>query len=300
MEEDNAGDVAATLLVQLQGWSAGLVEALPRIGVALVVLALAVLAVAIGRSVIARLGRRLRPNLVEVLQLLLSVGVWLVFGLVALTIVFPSITPGSALATLGLGSVAIGFAFKETFENFLAGILILLREPFKIGDFVECDSVEGQIERITIRDTRLRQTDGQLVVVPNHDLFHNPVVVRTDRDLRRAAITVGVAYGEDVDAAREVIADAIRAVDSVRDDVHDVQVFAKAFASSSIDFEVAWWTGSTPLDIRSSRDQVVAAIKRALDESGIEIPFPYRTLTFKEPLALGREGQDGDRREAAE
>ena len=299
--EDETGteDVAATLMEQLTGWYEGLIEALPRIGVAVAVLLLGWIVAKVGHALVRRVGRRMRQNLVEVLQLLISVGVWLVFGLIALTIVFPSITPGSALATLGLGSVAIGFAFKDTFENFLAGILILLREPFKIGDFVECDGLEGKIESITIRDTRIRQTDGQLVVMPNHELFQNPVIVRTDQDLRRTSIIVGVAYGEDVDQSRDVIRHAIETVDSVRNDVKDVQVFAKEFNSSSIDFEVAWWTGSTPLDIRSSRDQVVAAIKRALDEAGIEIPFPYRTLTFKEPLALDR-GEEEGRREAAE
>ncbi len=287
-------EIAATLGEQLSGWSEAAVEAAPRVGVALVILLITWLLVRIMRLGLGRLARRMRPNLVEVLQLLASVGLYLLGGLIAMTVVFPSITPGSALATLGLGSVAIGFAFKDTFENFLAGILILFREPFRIGDFVEVDGIDGQIEQITIRDSRIRQTDGQLVVVPNHTLFQNPVIVRTDKDLRRTSIIVGVAYGEDVDASRTVIHDAVVAVDSVRDDVHDVQVFAREFNSSSIDFEVAWWTGSLPIDIRASRDQVVAAVKRALDEEGIEIPFPYRTLTFKEPLALSRQDGGGE------
>ena len=289
MEEE---EIAETLGEQLAGWAAAAVEAAPRVGVALLVLLITWLLVRAMRSGLARVGRRMRPNLVEVLQLVASVGIYFLGGLVALTIVFPTITPGSALTTLGLGSVAIGFAFKDTFENFLAGILILFREPFRIGDFVECDGVEGRIEQITIRDSRIRQVDGQLVVVPNHELFRNPVVVRTDKELRRTSITVGVAYGEDVDESRRVIHDAVIAVNSVRDDVHDVQVFAREFNSSSLDFEVAWWTGSQPVDIRASRDQVVGAVKRALDEAGIEIPFPYRTLTFKEPLPLAR-GEEG-------
>ncbi|WP_425092133.1 mechanosensitive ion channel family protein [Tropicimonas sp. S265A] len=215
-----------------------------------------------------------------------SVVFWLVGSLIALTIVFPTITPSNALTTLGLGSVAIGFAFKDTFENFLAGILILLREPFRIGDHIECESVEGQIEVITIRDTHIRQTDGQLVVMPNAQLFHNPVTVRTNRELRRTSIICGVAYHENVDEARDVISEAVRSVDMVRDDVRDIQVFAKSFGSSSIDFEVTWWTGSRPVDIRASRDKVVAAVKGALDSEGIEIPFPYRTLTMNEPLEI--------------
>ncbi|WP_410482373.1 mechanosensitive ion channel family protein [Ovoidimarina sediminis] len=238
--------------------------------------------------VIRRFGSRLRfrRNLVDVLTLIAKTGTWLAGLLIAMTILFPTITPGHALTTLGLGSVAIGFAFKDTFENFLAGILILLREPFRISDFVECEGIEGQIEEITIRDTRIRRTDGQLVVMPNHELFQNPVVVRTDRDIRRTTVICGVAYDEDVDAARGVIRDAVVAVDSVRDDVRDVEVYALAFGASSIDFEITWWTGSRPSDIRASRDQVVAAVKRALDDAGIEIPFPYQTLTFKEPLPI--------------
>ena len=215
---------------------------------ALAIVLLVWLMVRLLRSVVARIGRRarFRKNLVEVLQMVTSTVAWFTGGLIALTVVFPSITPGGALTTLGLGSVAIGFAFKDTFENFLAGILILLREPFQIGDFIECEALEGRVEAITIRDTRIRQTDGQLVVMPNHALFQNPVTVRTDLELRRVTIIVGVAYGEDVDASREVIHDAVIRLDSVRDDVHDVQVFAQAFGSSSIDFEVAWWTGLHP------------------------------------------------------
>ncbi|MEO1788735.1 MAG: mechanosensitive ion channel family protein [Pseudomonadota bacterium] len=290
-------DVTKTLLARARALADGVVALAPQLLIALIALSLT-WAISVGmRYMIRRVGTRLnlRRNLVDVLILIAKTGIWVAGVLIALTIVFPTITPARALTTLGLGSVAVGLAFKDTFENFLAGILILLREPFAIGDFVECEGIEGQIEEITIRDTRIRRTDGQLVVMPNHALFQNPVVVRTNRDVRRTTIICGVAYGEDVDAARAVIHDAVVAVDTVRDDVRDVQVFAHAFGSSSIDFEITWWTGSRPVDIRTSRDQVVAAVKRALDEAGIEIPFPYQTLTFKEPLPIRRmSSQDGD------
>ncbi len=281
-------DVTTTLTVTLSDYVTKFVEAAPRLAVALALLLMTWAVASFLKLVIRRLGARfrLRRNLINVLAMMAGVGLWLIGSLIALTVVFPSITPGKALTTLGLGSVAIGFAFKDTFENFLAGILILLREPFRINDYIECEDIEGQVEDITIRDTHIRQTDGQLVVVPNHMLFQNAVVVRTDRDLRRTTIICGVAYGEDVDVARGVIQDAVTAVDTVRDDIKDVQVFAQAFGASSIDFEVTWWTGSRPIDIRTSRDQVVAAVKSALDDAGIEIPFPYRTLTFKEPLKM--------------
>jgi len=277
-------DVPVPLMNQLAEYWSGFWKLLPQLALSLVVL-LVVWAVAKGaRWLIGRLlsRARMRRSLIEVFQMIASTGIWLLGSLVAMTIVFPSLTPAKALTALGLGSVAIGFAFKDVFENFLAGLLILLREPFKLDDFIECVDVEGVVEEITIRDTHIRQTDGQLVVMPNAMLFKNPVTVRTSQNLRRAEITVGVAYDVDVDAARDVIHEAVVAVDMVRDDVRDVQVFAKEFGASSIDFQVTWWTGSRPVDIRASRDQVVAAVKRALDDAEMEIPFPYRTLTFKD------------------
>ena len=294
----NHASLVDVLVKTLNTYLEGAVRAAPRIALAVVLILLTWLIVMLIRVAISKVGGRvrLRQNLIDVFKLMAGTTIWLVGILVALAVVFPSITPGKALTTLGLGSVAIGFAFKDTFENFLAGILILMREPFSIGDFIEVDGNEGQIEDITIRDSRVRMTDGQLIVMPNHTLFSNPVTVRTNRQLRRTTVICGVAYKEDVDKAREVIREAVKAVETVRDDVKDVQIFAQAFGASSIDFEVTWWTGSKPVDIRASRDQVVGAVKRALDDAGIEIPFPYRTMTFDEPLRIEtvEAARDGD------
>jgi len=224
-----------------------------------------------------------RKSLSELLRKLVYLGVWIIGILIASMILFPSLTPAKVLTALGLGSIAIGFAFKDIFENFLAGILILFREPFRLDDFIEVSDLEGYVEDITIRDTHIRQTDGQRVVIPNSVLFKNPVTVRTDQDLRRVTLMCGIAYGEEVGTARDVIRQSLDDLETVNQE-KPIQVFAQGFGASSIDFEVTWWTGSRPVEIRKSKDQVVAAIKKALDQADIEIPFPYRTLTFKEPL----------------
>lgn len=285
---------------KLNGYVESFWAMLPQIIAALVFLVFVWLVVTLVRFILPRVLRRarMRQALIDVSTMLATVLLWFLGLLIAATIMFPTITPGRALTALGVGGIAIGLAFKDTFENFFAGVLVLIREPFSKGDFIECEGVEGQVERVTIRDTRIRQTDGQLVVTPNGFLFKNPVTVRTSDDLRRTTIICGVAYGEDVDHARDVISDAVKSVDSVRNDVKDVQIFAQEFADSSINFEVTWWTGSTPLDIRQSRDKVVAAVKRALDDAGIEIPFPYRTLTFSEPLSLHK-GSDEKTKDAS-
>lgn len=258
----------------------------PRIAGALLALVLTWGLARVASYAIGRTGPRVfrRSALVEVLQMLSGAAIWVGGILIAATIVFPSVRPEDLLAALGLGSVAIGFAFKDIFENFFAGILILFREPFRIGDHINCDDVEGAVERIEVRETRVRRTDGQLIVVPNSSIFKKPVTVRTNQEYRRTSLICGVDYEADADRAREVILEAVRHVDSVRDDVRDVQVFACAFGASSIDFEVAWWTGSLPVDIRASRDEVVRAVKRALDREGITIPYPQRTVTFRTPI----------------
>lgn len=227
----------------------------------------------------------LRDSLQDLFEKVATTVTWALGLMVATAVVFPEFTPSKILTVLGLGSVAIGFAFKDVFENFLAGVLILLREPFRLHDFIEVNGYQGRVEEVTIRDTHIRQSDGQRVVLPNGILFKNPVTVVTDKDIRRTTISAGVGYAEDVDRARQVIAEAVAAGKTVLKD-KPIQIFAKEFGASSVDYEVTWWTGSTPKDIRESRDEVISLVKSALDREDIEIPFPYRTLTFAESLPI--------------
>jgi len=117
------------------------------------------------------------------------------------------------------------------------------------------------------------------VLIPNSKIFKNIVNVETNWPARRYSIIAGIAYQEDADRGREVIQAAVEGCESVKAD-RGVQVFANEFAASSVNYEVAYWAGPTPLDRRQSMDEVIRAIKRALDKEGIEIPYPYRTLVF--------------------
>lgn len=279
------------LIAQLREITRASIELLPQIAVALIVILLTAGLSKLTRSITRRGFKRtkLRKSLKELFTLLISIFVWVLGIMIAAVIMFPGLTPASMLAGLGIGSVAIGFAFKDVFENFLAGIIILFRREMRIGDYIECEDIEGQVDQIAIRESHIRQTDGQLVIVPNSILFKNPVTVRTSLEKRRVTVICGVAYDVDLAEARSVIEKAVEACDTVEQDEKPIQVFAKEFGDSSINFEVTWWTGSKPVDVRSSRDQVISSIKLALDAANIEIPFPYRTLTFKEPLPVRQE-----------
>jgi len=228
-----------------------------------------------------------RESVKELILRLIGILVTVLGLLLAAIVLFPGLTPSKALGGLGLVSIAVGLAFKDIFENFFAGILILWRFPFERGDFIECEGIVGRVERVLVRMTYIRLTTGELVVVPNAFLFKNPVMVLTSLDVRRVTVMAGVAYDVDVPTAVRVITEAVESCESVATE-RPVQIFPQGFGESSIDIEVTWWTGATPLDVRRSRAEIVIAVKAALDAAGLEIPFPYRTLTFKEPLPVER------------
>ncbi len=282
-------DFLAILIERLQEMVAGFVRTLPQLAIALVVLTAAWAAAMLVRRCVARLARRtkLRKSLTQLLVTLAGVLVWIVGIMIAFAVILPGVNAGTVLAVLGLGSVALGFAFKDIFENFLAGVLIMARKKMRMGDLIECEGVEGRVELITLRETYLRRLDNQLTIVPNSFLFQNPVRIVTDMPLRRHEIVVGVDYGTDLDRAAEVIAGAVRSAASVEAS-RPVEVFAREFNESSIDFTVRWWSGSKALEMHQSRDAVIRGVKRSLDGAGIVIPFPQVTSTFDGPLRVER------------
>ncbi|MEO6064908.1 MAG: mechanosensitive ion channel family protein [Lysobacterales bacterium] len=285
-------DFVGILLDRTDELLTGFIRILPQLGIALFVFLATWGAARIARRAVHELLGRgdFRQTLVGLFETLAGVLIWMVGVMIASSIIFPGITPANLLAVLGLGSVAVGFAFKDIFENFLAGILIMLRKKVNIGDVIECETVEGRVEQITLRDTYLRHLSNELVLVPNAYLFKNPLKILTDSPFRRHEVVVGVAYDVNLDEAVRVITNAVARVEVV-DSERPVEVFAKEFGDSSINFLVRWWAGSAPVQAHASRDKVVRGIKRALDEAGMEIPFPQRTLWFREALKLDRPAQ---------
>ena len=287
---DTTVNAVGTLRAQIVDMIEGVVALLPNLLIALVILLITWLVARYALKIADALTGKthVRPSLRQLIETLVKLAIWLVGIMIALTILMPGITPASLVAGLGIGAVAIGFAFQDVFENFLAGILIMIREKMRIGDVIECEGIAGKVERITLRETYVTALSGELTVVPNAMLFKNPVKILTDQKLRRHEVVAGVSYDTDLEEARAVIRRAVEGVELV-DKSKTIDVFATEFNSSSIDFLVRWWADSTPRGMWESKDAVVRAIKASLDEAGIEIPFPYVTHTFKERVPLGSE-----------
>ncbi|MFK8183383.1 MAG: mechanosensitive ion channel family protein [Phormidesmis sp.] len=211
--------------------------------------------------------------------------------LIAATIIFPSFNPADALAALGIGGVAIGFAFKDILQNFLAGILILLTEPFQLDDQIVFGSYEGTVEHIETRATTIRTYDGRRVVIPNSELFTNAVTVNTAYERRRLQYDIGIGYGDDIAKAKEVILETLRSADDVlADPVPEALVVA--LADSTINIRARWWVEPPRRsDVVASTDWVLENVCNALVKAGIDLPFPTQQVLFHDQT----EETDGDR-----
>lgn len=193
------------------------------------------------------------------------------------------------LGALGVVGIALAFAFQNILENFIAGILILLRRPIRIGEQVALLDTEGTVADINLRTVIVRQVDGKLVFVPNAAILNNPIVNYTREGARRTTLDVGVAYHTDLDRAQQVILDAVRSVDGVLANPPP-EAFVHTFGSSSIDFAVRYWHQPTIAVEWAVRDAVARDLKREFDRSGIQIPFPQRVLWAPEGLRVQTTG----------
>ena len=272
----------------------GLVAAIPSIAVALVLFGGFLLVAAVVKGVAARLTEaRLHAHRnAGVAVGRLAQGFVIFLGLlVALSVALPTFRPGDVVQVLGIGSVAIGFAFRDILQNFLAGILLLVTQPFRIGDQIVASSYEGTVEDIQTRATFIRTYDGRRVVVPNADLFTDTVVVNTAFEHRRLEYDIGIGYGDDVDRARGLILEAVRGTEGVLDEPAP-DVLLMEFAPSSVSLRARWWIAPPKrADALAARDKVLTAVKNQLTSHGIDLPFPTQQVLFHDQT----EDSDGDR-----
>ncbi len=278
---------------KIQGMLNGFIVMLPNLVLAVIVFAIFFFGARWFKFLVKRLTRRHRQarNLGMVLGRLAQ-GIIILIGLfVALSVVIPTFKAGDLVQLLGISGVAIGFAFRDILQNFLAGILILLTEPFQINDQIAFKGFEGTVEDIQTRATTIRTYDGRRIVIPNSELFTNSVTVNTAFEHRRLEYDVGIGYGDDIEEAKQLMLEAIDSVNEVlKDPAPDVLVME--LAESTVNIRARWWIAPPRrADDLYSRDKVLTAIKNKLTANGIDMPFPTRQILFHDQT----EDTDGDR-----
>lgn len=211
--------------------------------------------------------------------------------LVSLSVALPSFQPGAVIRVLGIGSVAIGFAFRDILQNFLAGILLLMTQPFRIGDQIVAKSHEGTVEDIQTRATFIRTYVGRWVVIPNADLFTDTAVVHTAFHCRRLEYDIGIGYGDDVEKARGIILKALRAIDGFLA-APAPDVLLTDLAGASVNLPARWWIAPPErADALDARHRVLSAVKALLAAEGIDLPFPTQQILWHDQTEM----TDGDR-----
>ncbi|MFA9446887.1 mechanosensitive ion channel family protein [Egicoccus sp. AB-alg6-2] len=263
----------------LQALAEGFVARLPLIALALVLFFAGLLLVRwVLRGVERALQSRRADRTVQGLAIQLArVVLVLLVTLYALSVAGVQI--GAVLAGLGLAGLALAFALQNILENFVAGVLILIRKPFRRGDQIESNEFMGTVEDIDLRVTRIRDFDDQVVLIPNAMVFTEPIVNLTRLGRRRTRITIGVDYRDDHDRAREVLLEAVRGVEGVLP-VPEPEVLCTELGDSSVDFEVSFWSRPQMKEVRFARDRVLRACKSAVEAEGMTIPWPIRTLEW--------------------
>ncbi len=246
------------------------IDRLPALAVAIIVFILFYgLSLLVSRIIRSSIPKS-RENLAVVFARLFGGATILLGFLVAFSIVAPSSQASDLIKVLGIGGVAIGFAFQNILQNFLAGLLLLWAEPFRVGDEIKLDAFEGTVEEIQARATIIQTYDERRVVIPNADLFTHSVIVNTALDRRRWEYDLTVSNAGDLDGLKAAIIETVRKVRGVLSDPAP-EVFVMdltATDSTSVKLRVLWWSSDPHQhQMLSSYDKVLTGLAAALDQA---------------------------------
>lgn len=254
---------------------------LPKLVVAIIIFLLALYVARLGyRLVNSALEKRQVDNEVKLLLARVAQISIIILGTIwALATVDFDVT--GFVAGLGIAGFTIGFALKDIAENFVAGILLLVQQPFDIGDAVEAGGYSGTVTNIEIRSTTIRTWDGLLVIIPNAQVYGNPITNYSKVEQRRINIDVGVAYDTDLQKAHDIMLDVVHDLPGIKTEPEPFVVF-KEFGDSSINATLYFWIDTSEAGYFGSIDAVVKGIKIAFETAAIDIPYPIRTVYMQQ------------------
>ncbi|MEO7119234.1 MAG: mechanosensitive ion channel family protein [Candidatus Limnocylindrales bacterium] len=226
-----------------------------------------------------RHGRLIKDDSLRALVAGLVSGALIAFGVAfGLIISLPGVSFAELIASLGVGGIILGFALRDILENFVAGIIILARRPFVVGDQIRSGEHEGTVTEINFRSTVVRTYDGFRVFIPNGPLLTQPVENLTSYGERRSEISLAIHQGASVAEARRTILRELASMDEVLSDPSP-EVLFDTIGESSNNLRVLFWSRPpTRTHQRTLASEVTERLYRALTEVGIEFPYPIQTI----------------------
>lgn len=181
------------------------------------------------------------------------------------------------LAGLGILGFTVGFALQDVMKNFASGIILLLQQPFHVGETIGVKGFDGTVLAIDLRSTEMRATDGRLIILPNADVLANPIINYSRGDNRRVDLVVNLPLNCDPDTVRHIFLDAIQSTEGSLPDPKPVVVFNN-LTNSAMELNANFWVDIKRTDPGKAKDEVLMKIKSALRKEGIEIPHPVQAV----------------------
>ncbi len=209
----------------------------------------------------------------------------LVLGILAALEQIPGIQVTSFLAGLGILGFTIGFALQDIARNFIAGLLLLMRQPFKVGDAVEIAGHAGTVTEITMRDTVIKTWDGVMEIIPNLDVYTNPIVNYSELPLRRRTVMIGLGYGEDVEEAKEIILGAIQSTEGVLEEPAPV-ILTEELGDATLNMGARFWVNQRTHSLFAVHSAVVDAINEVAEQEDIDMPYPIQIVQLEAELPI--------------
>ena len=292
----DVANLVKKLFEKLQSWLEATVVMLPNVLLAIVIVLIGIGVSRWVQGLVQRILKRVTRNepISRLLGSVSRIALVVVSVLWALGLLNLDKTVTSVLAGVGVVGLALGFAFQDIAANFMSGFIMALYRPFDVGDLVELAGHQCRVQRVELRATEVETLDGLSILVPNKEVFQNPIINYTRTNCRRMDLAVGTAYGDDMQKVRSVVLEAVQGC-PYRDKEREIELFFQEFGDSSINFQVRiWLLDSSQLAFLTARSESMIAIKRAFDREGITIPFPIRTLDFGAD-AVGGKRIDGMR-----
>ncbi len=225
---------------------------------------------------------RVEPGLKDLFMKGFRLAAWAFIAIMILAQLGINVT--ALVAGLGIAGIALGFAAKDTLENLISGITILLDRPFRVGDMIEVEGIYGCVMELTLRSTRVKTPDNRIMVMPNLLMISQRLINHSALGVLRVDVPFGIAYKEDIDRTREVVSALVQGDDRLADD-HPPQVVVTELNSSSVDMQLRFWARD-PNDEKPLCLDYLERVRKALGEADIEIPFPHLQLFIDEAKAF--------------
>lgn len=270
------------IVSKLESWLDAAIVMLPNLVVAVIIFIIFYVAGRIIRKIVSRLLGRVTKNksVINLFETIVGISIVAIGFFIALGILQLDDAVTSLLAGAGIIGLAIGIAFQDIVSNFIAGIILSIRNPFNVGDIIQSNDYYGLVREINLRTTILYTLQGQNVYIPNKMVFDNPLENFSQNGERRIDLECGVSYGDDLEKARKAALEAIEGLENY-DKGKKIDFFYHEFGESSINFELRFWIKfRTNRDFWDARSEAIIALTQKFDEYDIMIPFPIRTLDF--------------------